>query len=84
MEIIDDGIRINKKIFLNLNQSNSFFVNKNFSQINKEMGKYFKSKKFDLFLVLGDRYEALAATISAYINRIPVAHIHGGKRLLIV
>lgn len=81
-EIIDDGIRIDKKIFLNLDQSNSFFVNKNFAQINSEMAKYFKRRKFDLFLVLGDRYEVLAAVISAYINRVPVAHIHGGEKTI--
>ena len=35
--------------------------------------------KPDLMVVLGDRYEALAATIAAYTMRVPVAHIHGGE-----
>ena len=33
----------------------------------------------DVLVVLGDRYEALAAVISAMISRVPIAHIHGGE-----
>lgn len=33
----------------------------------------------DLIIVLGDRYEILAAVESALIKKIPVAHIHGGE-----
>ena len=33
----------------------------------------------DMLLLLGDRYEALAAAFAATICRIPVAHIHGGE-----
>ncbi|SVE54002.1 uncharacterized protein METZ01_LOCUS506856, partial [marine metagenome] len=32
-----------------------------------------------MVIVLGDRYEILASTISAHLSRIPVAHIHGGE-----
>lgn len=33
----------------------------------------------DLLLVLGDRFEILAAAVAAALMRIPVAHIHGGE-----
>lgn len=33
----------------------------------------------DILLLLGDRYEALAAAQSAMMLRIPIAHIHGGE-----
>ncbi|MDB4835626.1 UDP-N-acetylglucosamine 2-epimerase [Gammaproteobacteria bacterium] len=33
----------------------------------------------DLVLILGDRYEILAAAISAMIARVPLAHLHGGE-----
>lgn len=36
--------------------------------------------KPDLLVVLGDRYEILAAVTAALIFRIPVAHLHGGER----
>lgn len=33
----------------------------------------------DLLVILGDRFEALAAAQVALISRIPIAHIHGGE-----
>jgi len=36
----------------------------------------------DMVVVLGDRYEILAAVQSAYLMHIPVAHIHGGETTL--
>ena len=33
----------------------------------------------DMAVILGDRYEALAAATAAMIHRIPIAHIHGGE-----
>ena len=35
--------------------------------------------KPDVVVVLGDRYEILAAATAALIERIPIAHIHGGE-----
>ena len=34
----------------------------------------------DLLLLLGDRYEMLAAASAALLARVPVAHLHGGER----
>jgi GDP/UDP-N,N'-diacetylbacillosamine 2-epimerase (hydrolysing) len=33
----------------------------------------------DMMLVLGDRYEILAASIAAMVARVPIAHVHGGE-----
>lgn len=33
----------------------------------------------DLVVVLGDRYEILAAATAALIERVPIAHLHGGE-----
>lgn len=33
----------------------------------------------DIVIILGDRYEALAAATAAMVHRIPIAHIHGGE-----
>lgn len=35
--------------------------------------------KPDMVVVLGDRYEILAAATTALIERIPIAHLHGGE-----
>lgn len=39
----------------------------------------FKSQDAKLVVLLGDRYETLAATLAAMFAGIPVAHIHGGE-----
>jgi UDP-hydrolysing UDP-N-acetyl-D-glucosamine 2-epimerase len=43
------------------------------------IGEALERLKPDIIVVLGDRYEILAATSAAVIARIPVAHIHGGE-----
>ena len=35
--------------------------------------------KPDIVVVLGDRFEIMAAVMAAHISRIPIAHIHGGE-----
>ncbi len=35
--------------------------------------------KPDLLVILGDRFEALAAAMAAMLHRIPIAHLHGGE-----
>ena len=30
-------------------------------------------------IVLGDRYEIFGVAVSAFVNKIPIAHIHGGE-----
>ena len=45
----------------------------------KRFSNKFSKIKPDLILVLGDRYEIYAAVISAYLSRIPIAHICGGE-----
>lgn len=41
--------------------------------------KAFAKIKPDIIVVLGDRYEMLAASIAAHVLKIPLAHIHGGE-----
>lgn len=36
----------------------------------------------DIVVLLGDRLETLAAAVAATINRVPIAHIHGGESTL--
>jgi len=44
-----------------------------------KFGDIFERLCPDVLVVLGDRYEALAAATAALISRIPIAHIHGGE-----
>jgi GDP/UDP-N,N'-diacetylbacillosamine 2-epimerase (hydrolysing) len=46
----------------------------------QQMGRYFSSpeNRPDCVLVLGDRYETMAVAMAAFLNNIPLGHIHGG------
>lgn len=37
------------------------------------------AKHYDVVLLLGDRYEILAAALAATVAKVPIAHIHGGE-----
>lgn len=45
----------------------------------EEFNDHFDSTKYDLLVVLGDRYEMLAVALAAAMHRIPILHIHGGE-----
>ena len=40
---------------------------------------YFSDHKYDLLIILGDRYEMLSVATAAAMQRIPILHIHGGE-----
>ncbi|HWB20671.1 MAG TPA: UDP-N-acetylglucosamine 2-epimerase [Phycisphaerales bacterium] len=44
------------------------------------LAEHFAKARPDIVLVLGDRIEALAATLAATVSGIRVAHVHGGDR----
>lgn len=48
-------------------------------QVTRGMADAFAALRPDIVLVLGDRFEILAAAQAAYLARIPLAHIHGGE-----
>ena len=78
-EIVDDGIKIDRKIeILNADNSSKGIVESVGLGING-FHAAFKDLKPDLVLVLGDRFEMFAAATAAHIGLIPLAHIHGGE-----
>lgn len=81
-EIKNDKVKITKKIYINLNDDSSWGIGSAFSELMKKLNTFFKTNKYDLIILLGDRYEALSAGITSYINRIPILHIHGGEKTL--
>ena len=47
-------------------------------EITSGLNKWFSEVKADYFVILGDRYEMLAAAQSAFLNNVPIVHIGGG------
>lgn len=81
-EILKDGFKIEKKIKI-LNCSDTpAAISKSTGLGVMGFGKIFNTYKPDLLVVLGDRYEIMAAVIAANFHHIPVAHIGGGYTTL--
>ena len=78
-EIRNNKIKIDKKIICKFSSDNPESLSKVMSECILKSSSIFKTLKPDMLIVLGDRYEILASTISAHLFRIPVAHIHGGE-----
>ena len=78
-EILKDGFKINYKIKLPLISNKSKDVTKATGVALIGLAKTLDKLKPNLIVVLGDRYEILAASFAALSARIPVAHIHGGE-----
>lgn len=78
-EIEEDGIKIDKKIETLLSSDTPASVSKCMGLTMIGLADYFAENKPDAFMVLGDRYEALAAACAAFNARIPIIHLHGGE-----
>ncbi len=79
-DIEKDGITINKKINILLDGDSSSSVSKSMGLAMISFAEYFEEEHFDYFLVLGDRYETLAACCAAMNAQIPIIHLYGGEK----
>lgn len=80
-EIEADGIKIDKKVPIIDENADDNAVETLFSMSRalKGFAEAYAELEPDMVLVLGDRYEILAAATAALIERIPIAHLHGGE-----
>ena len=77
--IEQDGFVIDRKIECLLSSDTSVGISKSVGLGVISFGEAFADLNPDLILVLGDRFEILAAVTAAMLSRIPVAHCHGGE-----
>ncbi len=75
----EDGFQIDGEIFIELEGSNPATMAKSVGIGLMEFANEFQRLKPDVVLVIGDRYEALAATIAAAYMNLCIAHIQGGE-----
>ena len=78
-EIEEDGIKIDKKIETLLSADTPSAMSKCMGLTMIGLADYFADNKPDAFMILGDRYETLAAACAAFNARIPIIHIAGGE-----
>ena len=78
-EIEKDGFRIDKKVEMLLSADTPIAISKSTGLAMIGFADAFAELTPDIVIVLGDRYEILAASIAAMFARIPIGHIHGGE-----
>lgn len=78
-EIEQDNYPITAKIEMLLSSDTPVGITKSMGVALLGFAEYFETYKPDIAVILGDRYEMLAAASAAMIARIPIAHIHGGE-----
>ena len=81
-EIRDDNIKIDKLIPTSLDNIPVPSMTTLLAEITSEMGLALEEVKPNLCILLGDRYETLGAAIACHLNKIPIAHLHGGEKTL--
>lgn len=77
--ITSDGFLIDRKVEMLLSSDTSLGMAKSTGIGLAGIADALDDLAPDLLLVLGDRFEILAAATAAALMRIPVAHIHGGE-----
>lgn len=77
--IAEDGLPVDELIDPQVNANSVTDTTDTMSRYICLFGHIFATKKPDLLLLLGDRYEILAIAAAATLHNIPIAHLHGGE-----
>jgi UDP-hydrolysing UDP-N-acetyl-D-glucosamine 2-epimerase len=75
----EDGFRVDGEVFMELEGSTPTTMAKSVGFGMVEFSSEFQRLKPDIVLVIGDRYEALAATIAAAYMNLCIVHVQGGE-----
>lgn len=78
-EILNDGIKIDKKVEIILSSDSNVAVSKSMGLALISFSEYFDETNPDGVIVLGDRYEILAVSCAAMNAKVPIIHLHGGE-----
>jgi len=77
--ILDDGFDVTEMIEYPIDSNSPTDTSVSMAHAQIGVSKAIEKHKPDVLILLGDRYEALAAASSATIAGVQVAHIHGGE-----
>lgn len=78
-EIEEDGFKIDKKVEMLLSSDSPIGTVKSMGLASIGFADAISELSPDIIVILGDRYEMLAAASAALIFGIPIAHLHGGE-----
>lgn len=74
-----DRFKIDLEVPLDIENANNANVMHCMATALDSFGSFFEDNKYDLLIILGDRYEMMAVAIAAAIQRVPILHLHGGE-----
>lgn len=77
-EIERDGFFINDKIEILMSSDTDIGISKSTALALISFSETYNRLKPDIVILLGDRYEILAAALAAYISKVPIVHLCGG------
>ena len=77
-EIEDDGYHIDAKIEIALDSDTHGDMARSTGIAVVSFANYFENRRPDMLVLLGDRFELLAAAVAASMQLIPISHIAGG------
>jgi len=78
-DVIEEGFVVSERVEMLLSSDSPQGVAKAIGLGTMGFGQVFARSQPDILLVMGDRYETLAAVTAAMPFKIPVAHLHGGE-----
>lgn len=78
-EIEQDGFRIDAKVPMKKSSDDSYGVVASMAEEMSGMNEALRQLLPDMVVILGDRYEMLVAATVSMLQRIPIAHLHGGE-----
>ncbi|MCH5243068.1 MAG: UDP-N-acetylglucosamine 2-epimerase (hydrolyzing), partial [Muribaculaceae bacterium] len=78
-EIEADGFKVDVKIESLIPGGTPSATVKSMARVEEGLAEAFTKLNPDLVVILGDRYETLAAASAAVVFNIPIAHLHGGE-----
>lgn len=74
-----DGFVIDEKVEILLSSDTTVGVAKSMGLATISFAEVFDRLQPDLLIILGDRFEMMAAAQTALIMQLPIAHLHGGE-----
>lgn len=78
-QIEEDGFVIDEKVEMLLSSDTSSGIAKSVGLATIGFADALERLNPDLLVILGDRFEMLAAAQTALVSRLPIAHLHGGE-----
>lgn len=78
-EIEEDGLKVDRRVEMLLSSDTAVGTVKSMGLASIGLADVYAELEPDIIVILGDRYEMLAAASAALIFGIPVAHLHGGE-----